>query len=84
MVTQLLVLYIYKYSKKKVLQEDGLELTTARLEDQHSNHTATGPNNLHFSNAWFVVLCMPNVCFDFFKPFYVFDRFKLRDVYFSL
>jgi hypothetical protein len=67
------LLYL-KYSKKKVLQEDVLELTTARLEDQHSNHMATGPNNLLCSNAWFVVLCMPNVCFDFFVIVYVLLR----------
>jgi hypothetical protein len=61
-------------TQKKVLQEDGLELTTARLEDQYSNHMATGPDNFICSNAWFVVLCMPNVCFDFFVIVYVLLR----------
>jgi hypothetical protein len=65
---------MFNNTKKKVLQEDGLELTTARLENQHSNHMATGLDNLHFSNAWFVVLCMPNVCFDFFVIVYVLLR----------
>jgi hypothetical protein len=60
--------------KKKVLQEDGLELPTARLEDQHSNHMATGPDNLLQSNTSFVVLCMPTVCFDFFVFVYVLLR----------